>query len=157
MAKNKLLIGIIIGLAIVILGFIGYYMILPGINQGQLLGSSSGGSLAAGITDAHFEIFPAGTQMQQGMTGTNTNIFKKDDLVSISGQSNVSSEVTLTIKIMDSNGSPVSNTGWYGNEIKIKFGTFGFGSIVIPQVAGNYTLKIYLNNQEAKDMPFSVQ
>lgn len=159
MANNKIFIGIIIGLAIVVLGLLGYYVILPNINQGQSAqgGISAGGNLAGGITEAHFEVFPAGTQIRQGMTGTNTNTFNKDDLVSISGQSDVNKEMTLTLKILDSNGNSVSNTGWYGNEIKIKLGTFGFGSIVIPQTTGTYVLKIFLNNQEAKDMPFTIE
>jgi len=152
MVEKNILVGLII-LALVIVGLVGYYVILPGIIQRYSSGESQ--TFSGGITEAHFEIFPAGTQLEPGMIGTNTSIFNKDDLVSISGESDVSKQVVLTIKIFDNNGNDMG-TAWYGNEIKIQTGPFGFGSITIPQTAGTYLLKIYLDNSQAKALPFQV-
>lgn len=151
MMSKGIRIGALIILVLAILGFVGYYLILPIINPAP----PQTGSSAWGVTEAHFEVFPAGTQIQRGMTGTNTNIFNKDDLVSISGQANSTYLTTLTIKILDTNGS-VMGTAWLGDKIKIQTGAFGFGSITIPQTAGNYILKIYLDDLEVKTLPFQV-
>ncbi len=156
---NKALIGIVIVLAFVIVGLVVFY-VLPssGSNSGAPSGSSGNQTtkgFTGDITSAEFQVFPAGTQLKPGMTGTVTSSFKASDLVSISGVSDVSKPVVVTLKILDANGND-TGTVWHGNEITIQSGTFGFGSISIPQTPGNYTLKIYLDNYESKEMPFQI-
>lgn len=160
---NKVLIGIIIVLALVIVSFIAYPSIFsPSQNQGSNSSGHQAGTgtqtkdFTGGITSAEFQVFPAGTQLKPGMTGTVTNTFKASDLVSVSGVSDVGKQVVITLKILDANGNDMG-TVWHGNEITIQSGTFGFGSISIPQTPGNYTLKIYLDNYESKDMDFQVE
>ncbi|MCL5730329.1 MAG: hypothetical protein M1165_02065 [Candidatus Pacearchaeota archaeon] len=162
---NKALIGAVIVLSLIIIGLIGYFVILPITpqpNPNTGLGNQSTNQPAApdfngNITAATFQSYPSGTQITPGLQGTITNIFNKGDQIGINGTSNVDKQVTLTIKVFDSNGNDLGSAfEWHGSPIKIQSGSFGFGVMGVPQTSGNYVLKIYLDNYESFDMPFQV-
>ena len=107
------------------------------------------------ITTAHFELFSEETEIGPDMIGIVKNSFNQENIVGISGESNVDREVKLTFKIFDSDGKKI-NSEWHGKTIKINSGTFSFCCISLPQNSGNYFMKLFLNGRESATLPFSI-
>jgi hypothetical protein len=139
--KKKKQFFIIAIIAVVILFFSVIYFSLSGFE--------------GGITSVHFETFSDGTEIGPNIVGIVTNSFSVNDIVGVSGESNVNKEVELTFQIFDMNGNKIKSL-WKGDKIKIQSGTFSFCCLNLPQQQGVYTLKIYLNNKETTTLFFDV-
>ena len=147
--SNKTLIIIIVVLAIVVVGLVVYFSLGK---LGAEKGAASLGEVKGTITSLYLESFPAGTQMGPGMKGEQKTSFKKDEIVELSGTAEVSESLTATVKIFDKDGSQYNEQPC----VEIK-GSGGFGcGLMIPQQAGQYTLKFYLEGQEVKTLSFEV-
>ena len=140
--KNKISIKIILAVIIVLLGVIGLYFYQMN-------------NFTGGIISAHFEVYPAGTEIGPNTVGVMTNSFGFESIVGVSGESDVSKEVGLTFKIFDSDGKEVESK-WRGDKIKVSAGSFAFCCMNVPQTSGEYTLKLFLNNRESKRITFKV-
>jgi hypothetical protein len=142
MKRKNNFVKIIVAVAVVLFGFIGFYFYQMN-------------NFTGGIISAHFEVFPEGTEVGPNSVGMITDSFGFGNVVGVSGESDVSKEVGLTFKVFDSYGNQVESE-WRGDKIKIREGSFGFCCISVPQTSGEYTLKLFLNNRESKRMTFKV-
>lgn len=109
------------------------------------------------IISIYLEKFPAGTQMGPDAKGTITTTFKKDELMGIKGEivlAEDAEKATITLQIIDENEEIVQD-GSSGIEAG---GSGGFGACCInfPTTAGQYTLKVFLDEEEAESLPFEV-
>lgn len=166
MAGNKVLIGIIVVLFLIIAVGAGYFIgksnssisnnpsknnevSNPNSNQ------ESNSNAQSSITSAHLEVFPAGVQIGPGIKGTETSTFSLNSQVGIALESQTSKQVLLTYKIFDESGA---DTGliWHGQDLKISNGPFSFCCIENPKTAGKYVMKLYLDGTEEKSLPFEV-
>jgi hypothetical protein len=142
MKRKNNFIKIIVAIAVVLLGFIGFYFYQMN-------------NFTGGIVSARFEVFPEGTEVGPNSVGMITDSFGFGNVVGVSGVSEVSKEVELTYKIFDSNDNPIESE-WRGDKIKVSAGSFAFCCINVPQTSGEYTLKLFLNNRESKRVTFKV-
>ncbi len=142
---NKKILVIIIA-SVLIISLISYLVFT------NLLNSKKGTAEGSIITSLFLESFPAGTQMGPGMKGTETTIFKIGEIADLSGTITTDGSVTSTIKIFDENGNLAAEQSC----VEIK-GTGGFGcGLILPQTAGKYTLKFYIEDTEARSLSFDV-
>lgn len=157
--SKKILIAIIIILLLVI----GFLIIqrVGGLNISIGLGNKGGSGggqeqVAKKITSAHLEMFPAGTEMKPGLIGKQTDIFKGGNMIALSGEADISGKMTLALQIFDSEGN-IFQAGGPGMSMELK-GSGGFGMCCFspPAETGKYTLKLLLDNQEEKIIPFEV-
>lgn len=166
MASNKVLIGIIIVLVLIIAVGAGYFIEKshPSISNNPSKNNEvsnpnsnqeSNSNAQVKITSAHLEIFPAGAQIGPDIKGTETSTFSLDSQVGLALEAQTSKQISLTYKIFDESGV---DTGliWHGLDLKINNGPFSFCCIENPKTPGKYVMKLYLDGAEENSLPFEV-
>ncbi|MGA2130488.1 MAG: hypothetical protein ABSG05_02655 [Candidatus Pacearchaeota archaeon] len=152
--KNRAFIFWTIVIALVVVFGLLYSLgIFPGSTQGYAIKNYIGQNFTGEVTSAYFETFPAGTNVTLDMKGTIKNMFYNSEEVFLAGNLNVSSNVTLSVKVFNSTGSDMGNP-WYGNPVTLQAGNFVYGPITLPKTPGNYVMKLYINGFEEKDLAF---
>lgn len=107
------------------------------------------------IMSAYLEKIPAGTQFTPGMQGVFSTIFKKDDQISLKGEtSSFIGKVTMTVKIAKEGGA-VNQDAMPPSVVKP--GGFGFCCIAVPQELGRYSFHIYTQGKEEAISPLSFE
>ena len=100
---------------------------------------------------------PAGTEIDQEIEGIETSSFEKGDLIKIEGEIKLAEgndKTILTSQVFDEEGKLLEQI--YTPEMEIKAVKFGSCCIRVPEEAGKYTLKFFLDGKEAKSINFEV-
>ncbi len=107
------------------------------------------------IRSAYLEKIPAGTQYTPGMQGVFTTTFKKDDQISMKGETiSFIGKTTLTVKIAKEGASATQDAM---PPMMVKSGSFGFCCISVPTELGKYYLHIYTEGKEETLSPLSFE
>lgn len=105
------------------------------------------------IMSAYLEKIPAGTQFTPGMQGIFTTSFKKDDQISLKGEtSSFMGKVILTVKIAKEGATTTQDAM---PPSTVKPGSFGFCCISVPTELGKYYFHIYTEGKEEAISPLS--
>jgi uncharacterized protein YxeA len=145
--KKGILVLVIVILIVIVAGLVWYI-----INQGKT--RELGGSLKQ-INSLYLEKFPTGTEMKPGVKGIEATSFTKGDIMGISGEATAPPKTMLSVKIFNKDGGVIMGNG-AGMELKGS-GGFGMCCFEISDNPGEYTMKLYLDGQEAKSLIFEVK
>ena len=99
----------------------------------------------------------AGTEINQEIEGIETSTFGRGDLIKIEGEIKLAEgkdKTVLSSQVFDEEGKLLEEI--YTPEMEIKAASFGSCCISVPEEAGKYTLKFFLDGKEAKSVNFEV-
>lgn len=148
--QQKSLIAVVGVLVLVIIGLVYYFLFWQ---KGEAGGPGGSGGFQSVITSAHLEMFPIGTQMGPGLSGTETTVFRSGELMGLSGEVNIVGTAKLTVQILDASGQVVRA----GMEMNLTgAGGFGMCCFPFPDTVGTYTMKLFVDSVESKTLPFQV-
>lgn len=160
--KNKIVIGLLV--VLIIIGGLVYYF---GFWQKEKMVEEIKEEveeikeeiIGEGIISAWLESSPAGIPIAElPREGKKTTIFKKDDLIRLSGEFQYDGKVILSYQIFNKKGEMVQDKTSL-MELEGEEGTIGgFGAccLISPREVGEYIVKLFLNDKEEKTLSFEI-
>ncbi|PIY95764.1 MAG: hypothetical protein COY66_05890 [Candidatus Kerfeldbacteria bacterium CG_4_10_14_0_8_um_filter_42_10] len=122
-------------------------------NANQATNTNTNNTATSSITKAELQRLPAGTTIIPGMSMETTDIFQIGDQYGLNVLGVFKEGDILTHSIVDSNGTEVEPQGPSSNLIT---GSNGSCCYSLPNLAGSYSVRLYVNGQETLSVPFTV-
>lgn len=148
MPKKLLIFILVVVLVLIVLGVL-YYIGMPSQESMEKQNEIISISLIR---------FPAGTETNQETEGIETSTFKKGDLIKVEGEIKLvegKDKAILTSQVFDGEGKKLEEI--YTPEMEVKTANFGSCCVQVPDEVGKYTLKFFLDGEEAKSVDFEVK